>query len=270
MHPLDAATALSTIGEGRFRGETADPYWNFNGPFGGLTAATLLKAAMSHPKRQHLPLSVTVNYCAPVAKGEFEIEVSEDRANRSTQFFSMRLLQNGATIITGSAVFAARPETFAHQPHEMPKVKTPEEIKPMSRAAPLAWLSRYEFRFDRGAPMLRSKPDDPLGDARSNVWVRDRPARPLDFISLMALSDTFFARPFHVIGSLVPFGTISISTYFHVDESDLAAAGSDYLLGIAEAHILRKGFSNQVAELWSRDGKLLASSSQIVYFRDQR
>jgi acyl-CoA thioesterase len=270
MHPIDAATALTQFEAGRFRGETHDAYWNVTGPFGGLTAATLLKAAMLHPKRQHLPLSATVNFCAPLTKGKFEIEVHEDRANRSTQFFSFRLIQDAATIITGSAVFAARPQTFEHQPHTMPEVKQPEAIEPMSRPTPLAWLSRYEFRFDRGAPKLRSRPDDPLGDARSNVWVRDRPERPLDFVSLMAMSDTFFARPFHVLGALVPFGTISISTYFHVDGDDLAAAGSDYLLGIAEAHILRKGFSNQVAELWSRGGKLLASSSQIVYFRDKK
>ncbi len=49
MHPLDAATALEKSGE-NFRGATSDAYWNFTGPFGGATAATLLHAAVDHPE----------------------------------------------------------------------------------------------------------------------------------------------------------------------------------------------------------------------------
>jgi hypothetical protein len=49
MHPFDRAMRLQAIGEGVFAGHTSDDYWNFTGPFGGTTAATLLNAAMLHP-----------------------------------------------------------------------------------------------------------------------------------------------------------------------------------------------------------------------------
>ncbi|MBX3515233.1 MAG: hypothetical protein KIT15_14930 [Xanthobacteraceae bacterium] len=78
MHPLDAATKLEISGD-KFTGATSDAYWNFTGPFGGATAATLLNAAMLHSKRQNLPLAMTINYCAPrcVARdnGFFEREL---------------------------------------------------------------------------------------------------------------------------------------------------------------------------------------------------
>ena len=79
-HPFDRATAVRALGEGKFAGRTSDDYWNFTGPFGGATAATLLRAVMEHPRCAGTPLSFTVNFCAPVAKGDFKISVREVRS----------------------------------------------------------------------------------------------------------------------------------------------------------------------------------------------
>lgn len=268
MHPLDLATKLETSG-GKLAGATSDAYWNFTGPFGGATAATLLKAAIDHPARQNLPLAMTINYCAPVAKGAFEVIVSEKRTNRSTQHFAVEMKQGAETIATATLVFAARPEGFFHTSGTMPAVKTPEEIDPPKAKAPLAWIDRFDMRFASGFPVMRGKDDAPLGSARTEVWMRDEPRRKMDFVSLMNMSDAFFARPFHVLGRLIQVGTVSMTTYFHCDEADLAEAGDDYVLGVADASIFAKGFADQSAWLWSRKGKLLATSQQILYFRDK-
>lgn len=268
MHPLDAATKLETSGE-KISGATSDAYWNFTGPFGGATAATLLKAAMDHPARQNLPLAMTINYCAPVAKGAFDILVSEKRTNRSTQHFAVEMKQGEDTIITSTLVFAARPEGFLHTSGDMPKVQLPEEIDPPKAKAPLAWIDRFDMRFVSGFPVMRKDETMPLGSARTEVWMRDEPRRKLDFVALMNMSDAFFARPFHVLGRLIQVGTVSMTTYFHCDEADLAEVGEDYVLGIADASIFAKGYADQSAWLWSRNGKLLATSQQILYFRDK-
>jgi acyl-CoA thioesterase len=268
MHPLDAATALEKSGE-QFRGATSDAYWNFTGPFGGATAATLLRAAIEHPKRQNLPLSMTINYCAPVAKGAFDIEVIEKRTNRSTQHFYVEMKQESGTIATATLVFAARPAEFSHVSGKLPQVPPPEQIEPPKAKAPLAWIDRFDMRFANGFPVMRPKEEMPLGSARTEVWMRDNPVRKLDFVSLMSMSDAFFARPFHVLGKLITVGTVSMTTYFHCDEADLAEAGDDYLLGVADANVFEKGYSDQIAELWTRGGRLLATSQQILYFRDK-
>ncbi len=268
MHPLDAATKLEVTGD-KFQGATSDAYWNFTGPFGGATAATLLQAAMRHPKRQNLPLAMTINYCAPVAKGAFDVLVSEKRTNRSTQHFSVEMTQGDDTIATATLVFAARPEGFAHAPEKIPEVAFPEKIEPPKAKAPLAWIDRFDMRFASGFPVMRPKDDAPLGSARTEVWMRDNPSRKMDFLSLMNMSDAFFARPFHVLGRLIQVGTVSMTTYFHCDEADLAEVGEDYLLGVADANIFNKGYADQIASLWTRGGKLLATSQQILYFRDK-
>ena len=268
MHPLDAATKLEIAGD-KLTGATSDAYWNFTGPFGGTTAATLLQAAMQHPKRQNFPLAMTINYCAPVAKGTFDIHVSEKRTNRSTQHFSAEMTQGTDAIATSTLVFATRPEGFAHISGKMPAVAEPEKIDPPKAKAPLAWIDRFDMRFASGFPVMRPKDDAPLGSPRTEVWMRDNPLRKLDFLGLMNMSDAFFARPFHVLGRLIQVGTISMSTYFHCDEQDLAEVGDDYVLGVADANIFNKGYADQIASLWSRKGKLLATSQQMLYFRDK-
>lgn len=62
IHPLDEALALTSSAPGQFTGQTHPGYWNMVGPFGGVTAATLLQAVMQHPDRLGDPLSLTVNY----------------------------------------------------------------------------------------------------------------------------------------------------------------------------------------------------------------
>ena len=84
---------------------------------------------MLHPKRIGTPLALTVNYCAPLAKGEFQIEVRELRTNRSTQHWSMELVQGEAgTTAFATAVFAERRQSFAHQSARAPEAPPPETL----------------------------------------------------------------------------------------------------------------------------------------------
>jgi hypothetical protein len=50
LHVFDDATQI-TAGDGRWRGRTNPDYWAFVGPFGGFTAATILRAIIEHPQR---------------------------------------------------------------------------------------------------------------------------------------------------------------------------------------------------------------------------
>ncbi len=43
------------------------------GPYGGITAATVLNAVLQHPALLGEPVSLTVNFCAAVADGAFEV-----------------------------------------------------------------------------------------------------------------------------------------------------------------------------------------------------
>ena len=91
--------------------------------------------------------------------------------------------------------------------------------------------------------------------------------RKIDVLSLMSMSDAFFARVFHARGELVPFGTVSLTTYFHADATDLAAEDTTRVLAVADAKIFHKSYGDQTGELWSPNGRLLATTTQIGVFQ---
>jgi hypothetical protein len=90
QHLFDEATRV-TAGDSRWQGHTSPDYWAFVGPFGGCTAATILRALMEHPQRAGDPLALTVNYCAPIAEGPFDLDVRLVKANRSSQHWCVEL-----------------------------------------------------------------------------------------------------------------------------------------------------------------------------------
>src|SRR4051812_26002359 len=87
------------------------------------------------------------------------------------------------------------------------------------------------------------------------------------FRSLMSMSDAFFGRVFHARRELVPFGTVSLTTYFHTDMEDLAREQVTRVLATADARIFHRSYGDQVGELWSSGGRLLATTHQIAYFK---
>ena len=261
-HPFDRATAIEALEEGRWRAETSDAYWNMVGPFGGVIAALLFRAAHGHPERQGEPLALTVNFCAPVRKGEMWLSARPARTNRSTQHWLIELRQDDDVVATATAMFGSRPETFALRPLAAPNTPPASDL-PRFPAVGTGWTERYDLRFAEGAP-------GPHGDGspRSLLWIADDPPRPLDFAGLVAMCDVFFGRIIHVRQRMVPFGTVTLTTYFHATHADLEAEGDAPVLGRADARIFERGYHDQTAELWSSDSKLLATSHQLVYYRD--
>src|SRR5689334_16252754 len=114
LHPFDQAIALTHSEGDFFSGRTSEHYWNAISPFGGTTAATLLQAILTHPKRLGDPLALTVNFAGPIQKGEFVVKAHAVRTGRSTQHWQMEIRQGDdpEPAITASAVFAVRRETW--------------------------------------------------------------------------------------------------------------------------------------------------------------
>ena len=263
-HLFDDATKV-TAGDSCWQGRTSPDYWAFVGPFGGFTAATILRALIEHPQRAGDPLSLTVNFCAGVADGTFVVNAKPARTNRSTQHWTIEMLQSGDVVTTATAVTAVRRETWADDEISMPSLPTPADVPAQTAQAPMAFIRRYDMRPIVGG--MPSEWDGSLHSSLTQLWVRDQPPRPLDYASLAAMSDIFYPRVFVRRRSLTPAGTVSITTYFHANAAQLTLTGTGYLLGQARASGFRNGFFDQSAQIWNEAGVLLASSHQIVYFK---
>ena len=257
---------------GQYEGHTHPGYWNMVGPFGGVTAATLLQAVMQHPDRLGDPLSLTVNYAGALTAGSYTVQATPVRTNRSTQHWTLTILQadtEGAPVVTttATAVTAVRRDTWSAGDVPMPAVPGPT-AHPAIEHGPEAmeWLNRYEMRPITGA---LPRAWDGSGDhSLTQLWMRDAPARPLDFCALSALADLFFPRVWLRRAHRVPAGTVSITVYFHASAEQLAQTGTGYLLGQARGQEFRNGFFDQTVQLWNEAGTMLATSHQIVYYKE--
>jgi acyl-CoA thioesterase len=263
-HAFDRALELDTVNVDVVRGRTQPEWANMVGPFGGITAAVLLRANESHPDRLGEPVSLTVNFAAPIADGEFEISRRASRTNRTNQHWIVELSQGGAVTTTATAVFGVRRDTWSDTEAAAPAAPPPEQIAPSSRENLPVWIGMYDMRFAEGT--FSGGAVQPGSSSTTTLWVRDAARRQIDFPALAAMSDIFFPRVFLRRG-VIPSGTISLTTYFHVDSRHLGALDGDYILGTAHANRFDRGFFDQSAQLWSRAGELLATSYQIVYFK---
>jgi acyl-CoA thioesterase len=111
--------------------------------------------------------------------------------------------------------------------------------------------------------------DGSFAPSLSQFWVRDEPARALDLAALASLADCFFPRIFLRRKTLVPIGTVSITSYFHVTQAELRALPvGEYLLAQAQGQQFRNGFFDQTGALWAANGQLLVTTQQVVYFKE--
>ncbi|MBN9410975.1 MAG: thioesterase family protein [Burkholderiales bacterium] len=270
-HPFDAAVALQERGEGRFGGQPHPGWHNMVGPFGGITAATVLQAVLRHPARLGDPVSLTVNYLSAVQDAPFEVEVTPVRTNRSTQHWTATMTQAGEggaaePVLTATLVTALRRPTWGATDMPMPEVPAPESAGERVRFKGAAWVSRYDMRVVQGG--LPTVLDDSGDGSLTRLWLRDAQARPLDFPALAALADAFYPRAWLRRARLVPAGTVSFTVYFHADAAALATVGDGWLLGQAQAQRFSNNFADQTGQLWSQAGELLVTTHQWAYYKE--
>ncbi|MGA0571687.1 acyl-CoA thioesterase [Variovorax sp. VNK109] len=270
LHPVDAAVALQTTGDGSMLGAMHPAWNNMVGPFGGITAATALNAVLKHPALLGTPVSLTVNYASAIAPGPFTLRAEPARTNRSTQHWTIMLMQANAdgkpeVALTGTAVTAARRGTWSADDLHMPDIPPADGVKRFLVPG-VEWVNRFDLRIVEGALPTTWEGQ---GDAsRTRMWLRDVPPRPVDHLALASLADAFYPRVWLRRAQRVPAGTVSMTVYFHADAAALERTGTGWLLGQAQAQGMHNGFFDQKAELWNEAGDLLVTSHQIVYYKE--
>jgi acyl-coenzyme A thioesterase PaaI-like protein len=261
IHPFDEAIGLSINGEDSFVGCTNPAYWNMVGPYGGITAATILNALLQHPRRLGDPVTLTVNFAGPVREGTFRIRTRLIRSGRSVQHWSVELLQEhdapGTALTTASAVFGIRRETWGETVCEAPVLPAPQDVPQSIRPRSIRWLERYARR-------AIDKADSPIGTA----WLSDEPCRAIDFPALAAYCDAFTPWLFVRRGRRTPIGTVSLSIHFHLSSHELASLKPPIAKARYRTNVIHQGFFDQEGELWSAEDHLFATARQMVWFKE--
>lgn len=285
--PFAEDTAVSRVGEGRYRASLSET-WNLRPlPQGGVVTAIALRAMteeLGHPEQRLRTLHTT--YAAQVAHGALTIDVETLRRGRSMSHMRAEVCSDDTDRghLT-TAVFGASRRGFEFTDIEPPPAPPPEQCRswrdPLPEEAtgfePMPfWTERVEGRTAIGhAPWERYQ----AATAEVAVWYRfDDPPfdddGTVDPLALVVLLDTM---PGAVAEKLGSSGLHARRSWFapSVDLTVhmLDSCRSPWLLGHNRARYAGDGYASADMALWDcgPDGtgtpRLVAYATQLFLFR---
>ncbi|MFC3070917.1 thioesterase family protein [Phenylobacterium soli] len=265
---ISHAMPLRAEGPGRWI-TTAGPEWENpgGGLWGGYPIGLTVRVLEAEAEAVGEPVCLTLTYVDRLPVGELSVRTRRMRQGGSVGVWQVDIGPAGSDEVSVHAVatLARRPPTPDFAFAEMPLLADPETLP-----APESPGGRRHFgaqAFERRT--TESFPIPPGGDSFSLAWVRPRIA-PWDKALIGMVTDNSPPRAFYALGSGVMTTTLSLTVYLHATAAEIAAAGDDYILIECEGRVGGGGASDERSSYWRRDGKLLATSEQLVWYRERR
>jgi hypothetical protein len=259
---------LTAAGKGRWRTVAGEEWSNPGGGlWGGYAIGLCIRVLESEPDKVGEALSLTVTYAAALPAGELDIRTRRLRQGGSIGFWEVEVLPIGSEQVGVHAVvtMARRPTTPPFSFATMPDAPDPESLP--SWDVPGQSLRYGSSAFERRS--VEGFPPTPSGNSHSLAWVRSR-HEPMTKALLGMATDHSPPRAFYALGMNVMTTTLTLNAYLHATEEELAAVGSDYILVECEGRVGGSGSSDEHSRYWSRDGKLLATSEQLAWYREEK
>lgn len=259
---------LSSVAPGRWT-TLAGPEWRNpgGGLWGGYAIGLAIRAVEAEPESVGEPLSLTLTYAAALPAGALEVRTRRLRQGGSVGVWEVEILPAGSDQVGVHAMvtMARRPKTPGFAFASMPDAPPPEAMP--SPDMPQGALHFGASAFERRT--LDVFPPKATGDSRSLAWVRSRRG-PLDKALLGMMTDHSAPRAMYALGRTVMTTTLSLTAYLHATPQELAEVGDDFILVECEGRVGAHGASDERSSYWRRDGKLLATSEQLAWYREVR
>lgn len=283
-HPsaADAFDELVTLlrprrqGASSFRGAAPQVQWGV--PYGGLLVAQAVAAA-SASVPDGLWIRSLHAYMVQVGVGSEAVDIDVHRVHdgRSSAWRSVEVIQHERLLLRMDALFATDAEGPSHQA-ALPAVPGPETLPNVGAALasyddtfrPWDERSPFDLRYVTAPPRLNDS-----AEARTTAWIGASAPPPPD----RALAGALLAYASDLCmldSSLQPHGlwfgeggasgfSLDHSMWFHAP-----ARADDWILMDQRSPGMRDGRALGTADLYARDGELLATVSQLGSIRAPR
>ena len=244
----------------------ADEAWRNpgGGLWGGYAIGLCVRVLEAEPDAVGEALSLTLTYCSGLPAGHLDIRTRRLRQGGSIGVWEVELLRAGSDEVGVHAIvaLAKRPPSPAFAFATMPQAPDPESLP-----SPVHDGARQHF----GASALERRtletfPPQANGDSRTLAWVRSRRG-PLDKALLGMITDNSAPRAMYALGPQIMTTTLSLTVYLHGTVEEIAEVGNDFILVECEGRVGGGGASDERSSYWRRDGKLLATSEQLAWYR---
>jgi acyl-coenzyme A thioesterase PaaI-like protein len=259
------AMPLTPVAPGRWT-TFAGPEWRNNGGglWGGYAISMAIRVLEAEPQAVGEALSLTLTYASALPAGALDVRTRRLRQGGSIAVWEVEILPSGSDQVGvhGIVTLARRPPTPAFAFATMPEAPDPTTLPDPEGAGGSEHFSAKAFE----RRTLEAFPPEPGGDSRTLAWVRSR-LGPLDKATLGMITDNSAPRAMYALGRTIMTTTLSLTAYLHATAEELADIGDDFILVECEGRVGGGGASDERSSYWSRNGKLLATSEQLAWYR---
>ena len=251
----------------------AGPEWSNpgGGLWGGFAIGLCIRVLEAEPEAVGEALSLTLTFARRAGLGRPRYPHAASASGRLGGGgvgggFAKGILGSDEVGVHAIVTMARRPKTPDFAFAKMPEAPAPESLPSpdMPGAIQHYGASAFERRTLEGFPPTLS------GDSRSLAWVRSRRG-PLDKALLGMITDHSAPRAMYALGPTIMTTTLSLTAYLHARTlEEIAEVGDDFILVECEGRVGGGGASDERSSYWRRDGKLLATSEQLAWYRELR
>lgn len=268
---FDEVLTPRRVGEMRFELEIPEGWQQGRGAFGGLVVgamarACLIASAGASAGEGRSLRSLTAELMAPALVGRAHIEVEVLRRGSGVTTLAARLSQDDGLKAHAVAVLGSgRAESVSWL--ELP----PPQPPPWSAVPPFFTLDPGDRRLAFMPPFARNfvfrntgpMPFSGGPAAVTSGWIAPRlPVQSRDEAFLIAMADSWWPACFSVLRTPRPVATLTFMIEI-LGECPLVEEGAPlYFCGRAPA--ARDGYTSEQRQLWSADGRLLATNHQVM------
>lgn len=256
--------ALEPLAPGRWT-TLAAPEWRNpgGGLWGGYALGLCVRALEAKPEARGEALSMTLTYAAGLPPGTLDVRTRRLRQGGSIGVWEVEIRPQGTEEVGvhGMVTLARRPSTPPFAFATLPQAPAPEDLP--SPEHPGGARHFGASAFERRT--LDGFPPKPSGDSKSLAWVRPRNG-VWDKALLAMVTDNSAPRAMYALDRVMTT-TLSLTVYLHASAETLASLADDFILIECEGRVGGGGASDERSSYWSRDGRLLATSEQLAWYR---
>lgn len=261
-HPFLRAISGERDDAGRRILTFEESWYQGRGVYGGVVAGALARALAGELGEDDRPLRwLSVHFCAP-AVGRGALSVALERRGASVTHASARIdgLDDGETIAFASASFARRrPVELAWRRPTMPAVAPPASIPPFTADPTPTFARHFELRFCHGPAPLSGGEVAEMG-----AWIRFAEPLLVDVPAALAILDAAPPAAMARFTALRPMATVALACQLFEPLPLADARADDHYLLITRSNVAGDGYTEELDELWSADGRLIALCWQHI------
>jgi acyl-CoA thioesterase len=255
-----ADTAVTQVGEGRWRGELSERWSSLVGIHGGYVAAVAARAiaeAVADPDRPLRTLSA--QFLRSPRPGPVEVDVTVERRGRSLVFTSARVHQGDRSLVLVRGTSAGAADGLTYDDHrDRPVAATPP-------AGAERFLTESLVRHFEQVEVVMDPEVVPFsgrGPARLAAWLRPLGGEAIDTAWLVMAGDVLPPASFARTTGPTRAATLDYSVHLPLADPGVAVAPGQHVFLECRSPLAADGMAVEDGALWGPDGTVLAVTHQ--------